>query len=223
LDPRGLLAVHPLDQRLLEEAEGFLELGIHPLAISSLRKVSAQGRDTFEWNTLMGEYHRSRQDHESAILYFERSLVLRPTELTTHLALGWCYKRTKQLPRAIATLLDAVRTLRTPLQMELGDVTPERLVEAHKSGEIDQVEMHALLMYNLSCYYSLANERDAALYWLAMALPLRPSLVRLIPSESDFDNVRDDPDFLEFVSRRQSDMSEDEPDPQDEETGDVSE
>jgi hypothetical protein len=64
-----------------------------------------------------------------------------------------------------------------------------------------------IIMYNLSCYFALAGNKTQALSWLGRALRKEKSLRKLIPEESDFDRLRDDPDF-QFVigSRKVSDV-----------------
>ena len=44
-------------------------------------------------------------------------------------------------------------------------------------------------------YYSLAGDKTQALSWLGRALRMKSSLRSLIADESDFDPLRDDPDF----------------------------
>lgn len=55
-----------------------------------------------------------------------------------------------------------------------------------------------IVLYNLSCYFSLAGDKAQALSWLGRALRIEPTLRELIPDESDFDPLRNDPDF-QFV------------------------
>ena len=88
------------------------------------------------------------------------------------LALGWCFKR-------IGNIEEAIRALERALRVEPGD---------------------AMLHYNLACYFSLARRRRRALDHLAQALEIDGNFRDLVGDESDFDPLRDDPQFQSLVS-----------------------
>jgi Flp pilus assembly protein TadD len=90
-----------------------------------------------------------------------------PENISTWLALGWCYKRTGKLDRAIEALEEA-------LAVEPTD---------------------ALVHYNLACYWSLAKNKRQALVYLARAFDLEEGYRALVNDEPDFDPIRDDPAF----------------------------
>ncbi|NOX54523.1 MAG: hypothetical protein GXP27_08805, partial [Planctomycetes bacterium] len=54
----------------------------------------------------------------------------------------------------------------------------------------------------------LAGDKDGALRWLGRALRMDPSLRELIPEETDFDPLRNDPDFR-FVAGIDTDQDAD--------------
>ena len=56
-----------------------------------------------------------------------------------------------------------------------------------------------VVLYNLSCYYALAGQKTQALSWLARALRMDADLRRLIPDETDFDPIRNEPEFIKLV------------------------
>ncbi len=117
---------------------------------------------------LLGETLRELERYEEALLPLERSADLIPDDIHVLLALGWCYKRTGQLGKAIAALEKAVR--------------------------IDSSE--AVLHYNLACYWSLARNRMLALRFLSRALEIDANYRDMIPEEADFDSLRSDPEFI---------------------------
>ena len=65
---------------------------------------------------------------------------------------------------------------------------------------LDAEPKEALLLYNLACYYSLAGKRDAALEHLAQALNIEPQYRDMMGTETDFDPIRDDPEFQALAS-----------------------
>jgi tetratricopeptide (TPR) repeat protein len=158
--------------RAIEEAEGYAELGMPEHALRALQKrgslVHGNGRACY----LLGETLRDLSRYEEALLPLERSADLLPDDIHVLLALGWCYKRTGQLGKAIESLEKAVR--------------------------IDSSE--AVLHYNLACYWSLARNRTLALRYLTRALEIDTNFRDMIGEESDFNPLRHDPEFIQLTS-----------------------
>ena len=153
--------------RAIEEAEGYTDLGMPEHAIRALQRrgalVHGNGRACY----MLGYALRELARYEEALLPLERSADLLPDDIHVLLALGWCYKRTGQLAKAINVLEKAVK--------------------------VDPSE--AVLHYNLACYWSLARNRNLALRFLAQALEIDANFRDLIPDEADFNPLRNDPGF----------------------------
>jgi tetratricopeptide (TPR) repeat protein len=154
-------------KRQLDEAEGYLMLKLPQRALEILERRSDWATMQFEASFLMGEALRSLERYREALKPLEVAAALRPGDVDLAIALGWCYKRTHRLAQAIDALERAERQ------------NPE----------------HALLHYNLACYWSLAGNPSKALDELAAALELEPDLRALIPDEADFDQLRGNPEF----------------------------
>ena len=56
-----------------------------------------------------------------------------------------------------------------------------------------------IVLYNMSCYFALAGNKAQSLSWLGRALRMEAGLRKLIDDETDFDGLRDDPDFQLIV------------------------
>ena len=158
-------------QRLLEAARGYLLLHMPDQALESLAGVQEPGDFEFDWHVLRGEALRERKDYRNAISAFERAQAIQPQDLDVLMGLAWCYKRIDQLPKSIAAM--------------------HRAYQGHPDV--------AIVLYNLSCYYSLAGEKDQALSWLGRALRMQSELKDLIADESDFDPIRHEPDFRQLL------------------------
>jgi tetratricopeptide (TPR) repeat protein len=159
-------------RRTIDEAEGYLELGLIEQALHALQRrgalVHGNGRACY----LLGDTLRELGRYEDALLPLERSAALLPDDIHVCLALGWCYKRTGQLAKAIESL--------------------------ERAAQIDPGE--AILQYNLACYWSLARNRTLALRHLSRALDLDANYRDLIPDEPDFNPLRHDPEFKQLTS-----------------------
>ncbi|WP_197528839.1 TPR end-of-group domain-containing protein [Aeoliella mucimassa] len=158
--------------RAIREAEGYLELGLPEYAAMVLRRRQTVVVDSARANYLLGEALREVERYNEAAEPLERAIELMPEDMHASLALAWCYKRTGRLKHAIETLEVAL--------------------------ESDPRE--AILHYNLACYWSLARNRRRALRCLSRALDLDGNYLDLVPYESDFDAMRDDPDFQLLTS-----------------------
>src|SRR5690606_28553700 len=141
-------------------------------AIESLERHPDLVIDSGRACYLLGESLRELGRYDEAVGPLERAVDLMAEDIHVHLALAWCYKRTRRLSAAIGTLQHALR------------------------GE----PLEPILHYNLACYYSLANNRRRALNFLSRALDLDVNYIDLVPSESDFDLLRDDPEFQMLTS-----------------------
>jgi tetratricopeptide (TPR) repeat protein len=159
-------------QRTVQEAEGYIELGMMEHALRTLQRrgalVHGNGRACY----ILGEALRELARYEEALMPLERSADLVPDDIHVLMALGWCYKRTGQLGKAITAL--------------------ERAVEVDAS--------EAVLHYNLACYWSLARNRTLALKYLSQALEIDTNFRDLAPDETDFSFLRDDPEFQLLTS-----------------------
>lgn len=158
-------------ERSLEAARGYLMLDMPRHALEQLDAVSDPDQQAFEIEQLRGESLQRQEDYPAALKAFRRALLENPNSVTVLMGMGWCYKRIGQLPRAINALKRAYR------------VDPDE----------------PIVLYNLSCYFALAGDKQQALSWLGRALRMESSLRNLIADESDFDQLRDDPDF-QFVA-----------------------
>lgn len=157
--------------RKLAAAEGYLDLDLPQRAIAILEARPAWGPFQFEANLLMGEALRQLGRFREALAPLERASALRPGHIGAAIALGWCYKRTHRLAQAIDAL--------------------ERAERAHPDEPI--------LHYNLACYWSLAGNIERALAELSLSLDLDEGLRERIAAETDFDALRNHPEFDRII------------------------
>lgn len=149
------------------EAEGYLELGMYKQALSALQRRGKLVHANAHACYLLGETLREMSRYRDAVIPLERSVTLQPEDIDAWLALGWCFKRTGEIHRAIEALEAAVN---------------------HSSES-------SVLRYNLACYYSLAGRRLDSLRQLKSAFDIDPSLALLVEEEDDFLPMRNDIGF----------------------------
>ncbi len=154
-------------QQLVLQAEGYLELGMAEHALAVLSRCGDQEMLPDHALYLKGQSLRELGRFGEALEPLWQAAQGNPDNISIWLALGWCYKRTGKLDRAIESLEEA-------LSVEPND---------------------ALVHYNLACYWSLARNKRQALSYLARAFDLQEEYRTLVADESDFDPIREDPAF----------------------------
>ena len=175
-------------QRLIQEAEGYLDLIIatserfpldecnrHRLGIrtiATLEQLDDAGVCSGRAHFLRGQAYRLIECYDESIDALCLASQSDPANVHIQLALAWCYKRTGRLDRAIEALEDAL------------EFDPER----------------GILHYNLACYWSLTNNVGLTLAHLAKAFELNSEYRGYVGNESDFDPVRNHPEFAALTN-----------------------
>lgn len=158
--------------RIIQEAEGYLELGMAQHALELLDPVDEPGTFRGHIQYLRGAAFRELKRYSDAIAPLGEAGELKPSNINVWLALGWCQKRLGRLDLAIEALEQA------------REIRPNE----------------AVVHYNLACYWSLARNKEQALDCLARALDIDADYRDLIGNEADFDPLRSDPDFQALTS-----------------------
>lgn len=158
-------------KRRMDAAQGYLMLDLPDRALCELDEIVEADEVTYEYHLLRGEALRAKADHYAALDAFRKAHVASPEELGALMGMAWCFKRIDRVDQSIEMMQQAY--------------------EFHKET--------AVVLYNLACYYSLAGKKELALSWLGRALRMDRGYVKLVPKETDFDPLRDDPDFLHLL------------------------
>jgi Flp pilus assembly protein TadD len=175
-------------QQILREAEGYLDLitvfgdkmpcrpdardSLARRAMATLDRVENPGGLKAHVLFLRGQALRAMEEFGEAVKMFREAAEYEPQNIHIRLALGWCYKRCRRLDLAIQAL--------------------EEALEADAS--------HAILHYNLACYWSLAGNVKLAVTYLSQAFDLEPEYRDLVHCERDFDPIRNHPHFQALTS-----------------------
>ena len=155
-------------QHAIEAAQGYLMLDLPDAALRRLGIFTDLAVTPPAVEQLRGEAFRLTEDYERALQHFERVPDDAEKNLDLQMGKAWCFKRIGRLDKAIESMRAAYRG----------------------SPKV------AIVLYNLACYFSLAGEKEESLSWLARAFRLDNSLRKLVPSETDFDPIRNDQEFI---------------------------
>lgn len=158
-------------KRAIESAQGYLLLELPDAALRELCLFATVSDTPLIAHQLRGEALRMKCDFEDAIKNFEIVLTEREDDVGVLMAIAWCFKRIDRLDKAISAMKQAY------------ECSPKE----------------AVLLYNMACYYSLAGEKAQALSWLGRAIRLDSSFRNQVTKETDFDPIRNDPDFQHLM------------------------
>ena len=158
-------------KRRMDAAQGYLMLDLPDRALRELDEIIDTDGATYEYHLLRGEALRAKSDHRAALDAFRKAHTASPEDLGALMGMAWCFKRIDRVDQSIETM--------------------QLAYESHKEVPV--------VLYNLACYYSLAGEKELALSWLGRALRMDLGFMKLVPKETDFDLLRDDPDFLHLL------------------------
>lgn len=158
-------------KKKVDAAEGYLMLEMPDHALHELAHTSFPQEFTFQAAHLQGDAYRTKEEYSTALEHYYLAEFEKPNNVSLLLNMAWCLKRIDELQVAIKKTKRAY------------EASPEE----------------SIILYNLSCYYALANDKSQSLSWLGRALRMDEALTKLIPQETDFNSLRDDKDFLFVV------------------------
>ncbi len=141
-------------------------------ALDLLAQLPDVRKDRAQVYFLRGQALRITEQYREAVKPLRRAVELDSGNYLFHLALAWCFKRCERLDLAIQILDDAL------------DVAPDE----------------AIIHYNLACYWSLAKDSRRAIQFLMQSFDIDPSFRDLVATETDFDPIREEPEFLALLS-----------------------
>lgn len=175
-------------RRQVREAEGYLALISPPArwgtldptirnrlarrALNRLEGLSGLSGDGGQVDYLRGRAYCVMRLYPAAIPYLEIAAGQDPPHVQASISLGRCYKRLDRMDLAISALEPVVGA------------------ESHQG----------IVLYNLACYWSLANQPEQAVDYLAKAIDFRPSYRQAIADEQDFEPIRRHPAFISLMT-----------------------
>ncbi len=154
-----------------------------------------------------GHVYRELKEYEQAIADYSEAIRLNPEHAKAYNNRGLSYAELKEYEQAIADFTEAIR------------LNPEYTYTYNNRGlsyvELKEYEQaiadynevirlnpeYASAYYNMACAYALQHKVEDVLSPLQRTLELNPAYyLALIPDDSDFDAVRDDPRFQVLLS-----------------------
>jgi predicted Zn-dependent protease len=160
-------------ERLLQEVQGWLELGLPDAALQRLQPLLADPETRQLATMLQVEALIIADRHADALGTIDRMREQAPDKEWLDLKEAWCRKRTGDLQGAASCM-------------------ERMLARTHHS---------AIGHFNLGCYLALLGERERALQEVTIACGIDPSFRSAAGNELDLVSLRDDPRFQELFPK----------------------
>ncbi len=145
--------------------------GEYEKAIASYQKAISINPDyAFAHNNLGSTYYKQGK-YDLAIASYQTVIGINPNYARAHNSLGIAYYKQGKWDEAIAVWKKAT------------SIKP-KLADAH---------------YNVAFTYALKNEKVSSIKSLQTAINLDKSLIERAKADSDFDNIRESPEFKQLI------------------------
>ncbi|MDF7817001.1 AAA family ATPase [Runella sp. MFBS21] len=150
---------------------------------------------------------------ETVHLDLEKAVVLKPDDVKLRYNLGVIYARQKKYDLAIEAYYKAIKIdpsynkvwhnlSNNFINFSYQQKEPQKSETLQKALEAAQKSQElGGKVYNLSCVYSLFNDKRNALYWLQQALERKDVTVEHVQKDRDFDSLREDEDFKALLAQ----------------------
>jgi eukaryotic-like serine/threonine-protein kinase len=196
-------------------AGGYLTpMGRHSEAIAEMKKALELDPLSLPLNNLMGNTFMWARDYNKAVQQFRSTVELDPTFPLTHYFFSGCLQAMGNSEQAIAeqqkgellsgASLDEAsaeaKEFRSALQAGGAKSYWQKNLELTLKGYA-QAGTRYFPALSLAAAFARVGNKDKALEWLEKSYVEKDGNITLIKSTPDFDNLRDDPRFLNLVRR----------------------
>ena len=212
----GFFKVHRVDkvaQPYIDEAleitkrSPYLLLTQHfPLETSLPQETATQFPETAAGYNNLGIAYQKQEKLEAAIGAFKMAISLDPNLAEAHVNLGNSYGMQGKLDDALAAFKQAIAINPNLVEVyshlgyiySMQDRLDEAIVQYKQAIAInpDYTTAH----YNLACVYSLKNQKTLAIETLRKAIMLDQKYIEMSKTDSDFDNIRESPEFQQLIN-----------------------
>ncbi len=185
---------------------GYLERTGHINEAISERKLALE-LDPLSTTTIfeLGQNFLFARDYDQAIAQFQRCLELDPAYPAAHQYLPLAYVQKGMYEEALAKIRAAPESASLRLTGVPGYVYAVSGHVSEAKKELEEIkklrETEYISAPSVSYIYAGLGERDEALSWLEKGFEERAFQMQLLNVDPRFDNVRDDPRFVELVRK----------------------
>ena len=207
IDPTIAEAHLPMVKRLQER-------GQHDAAAAEMAAALRLGPDSWEVNKEAGRFYLLRRDVPSATRHYEKAAELMENDFHAWAMLSTCYQALGETAKLRGSAKRMVSEAQSAVQQDpsngaaLGILAGGYALLGEQDRTREWIERAMLvdpdnlnMRYNFACVLSIMGDREGALKMLQSTLPLvGPFQVAVAATDTDFDNIRDDPRFQNMIA-----------------------
>lgn len=162
---------------------------------------------------ILGRIYHSTDKDKEAIELFKKVVELSPDFFTAYMDLQIAYDRLGEKDKGKEILNESLKVYPRYFIQHPDDarahlfyantLVKAGIIEEGKSEAAKALELNPndpLMLYNVSCFYSLLNERKTAIESLKNAFAAGYQDYEWVKRDSDFENIRQEPGFIELMN-----------------------
>jgi adenylate cyclase len=192
----------------------FQERGQFDAAAREMEAAIRLNPDSWEVNKEAGRFYLGKRDVPSATRHYEKAAELMESDFHAWAMLSTCYQALGETAKLREAAKRMVSESQQAVQQDpsngaaLGILAGGYAMQGEKEKAREWIDRALLvdpdnlnMRYNFACVLSIMGDKDAALKMLQSALALSgPYQTRIAETDTDFDNIRDDPRFQKLLA-----------------------
>jgi adenylate cyclase len=192
----------------------FQERGQFDAAAREMEAAIRLNPDSWEVNKEAGRFYLGKRDVPSATRHYEKAAELMESDFHAWAMLSTCYQALGETAKLREAAKRMVSESQQAVQQDpsngaaLGILAGGYAMQGEKEKAREWIGRALLvdpdnlnMRYNFACVLSIMGDKDAALKMLQSALALSgPYQTRIAETDTDFDNIRDDPRFQKLLA-----------------------
>jgi DNA-binding winged helix-turn-helix (wHTH) protein/TolB-like protein/Flp pilus assembly protein TadD len=157
-------------------------------------------------NMAVGYMRVMSRDYDEAITYYKKALEFQPDMVAAHINLGEVYTQKRRFEEARSEfdkIKDAAPLAFLSEMITLDGLSGRQEEALHLLSQLTKSSDHdRICPYQYTAIYAALNDKDAAFAWLEKISADRVNLAQ-VRFDPEFDTLRNDPRFADWVKRHQ--------------------
>ena len=193
-------------------AQAYLHKGLNEKAYESGKKAVELDPNSFICYWILGRIYFTNGKNAEALKLHKRATVLNPDFYTAYGDIRMCYENLglkEQVEESVMKALefypgyldrhpdDARAHLFYAMDLAIAEKHEDAKKEAAKALDLNPND--SLMQYNAACFYSRMGEKQHAIETLKKAIVSGWEAYDWLKNDPDFDNIRNEPEFVEIL------------------------
>lgn len=190
-------------------ANVYYELGENKKALADMDACIELNPDNYSLYADRAFYKAHLRDYQGALDDLDLSLLQNPNQPLSYLYRGDMHKKLNQMDKAMADYakvveLDSLSITNFSLCFALLELGKEKEAYERLDKMLEKNDFNGSQLYNTACFYSRANAKQKALYYLEESFKQGEYSFSHVENDYDLDNIRNTSEFKALVEKYRS-------------------